>query len=140
PTRRSSDLQVRHARECLERGVDDGARAFALQLRDQAETATVVFSSGVVESPIRALPHRRVRDEGGDGRGPAADTAETMALARINHILCAATTQPFAAFSLQRKPSRARRFHKRRTPDPADAVNRRGSRLRCGHRGWWWAV
>src|SRR5690606_10262661 len=58
---------MRHPRQRFQRAVHDCPRTFAIDLRDQAETATVVFACGVVETPIRALPHRRGRCRGKGG-------------------------------------------------------------------------
>jgi hypothetical protein len=66
-----------HARERFERGIHDGARWRIPDRGDQAETATVAFTAGVVETPIRAFRHGRGRVRGGK-RAPRA-VAERIA-------------------------------------------------------------
>ena len=74
-----------HARERLERDVDDRALGRALDLGDQAEATAVVLACGVVEAPIRVCPHRRVVVvgwTGGVGPVPEDGYAETTPAAR----------------------------------------------------------
>ena len=73
---------MRHARQRLQRAVDDAARGVAADRRNEPEAAGVAFISGVVEAPIRVFPHRRHRNpsraawlaRGSERQGPCIAT------------------------------------------------------------------